>query len=581
MQPAITFYGDDAPRDAIYFQAGIIQANGPKGYVDISQEQYFGDIPINLSYQEALERGIDVSKLQENPSQPAITFDIPPEESTGSSEANFPKGVYTADGQTPNEPEKNIPFQPGTPALKTLPPEPLSPPQIHSTALEDRQKFRKAASNDKKQKERLTSVKILSFLMSHYIIHIYNNDIYIFNGQSGIYEYYTDEDLDFLINKHFGEEIKLQEDIYLYIGTKEYLKRESKLIVQGDQALPLNFWPFRNGFLNINTGELISNDGDYFVLNVLQCDYRPDAQCPAFDRFIYSIAGGDPNLMKLLWQTIGYLLSADTNGKVFFSFIGKKDTGKSLLARVLTKIIGEEAVSHLSASDLSGKFDVSNLYKKHLNVCMDLPNKKLSEQTVAKIKMLTGGDTVYADVKYKQPIAFAATARLLFGCNSMINTESPDYAFNERHIIIPFICPVPKEKQDFQLEEKLLLEASGICRKAIGYYKELVENSYQFVKVEYSFDSSEDFDYPEIIKAFAERHCVFTGNVKDKVSSSQLYSLFKDFCCSLLIPPLDISAFSRQFRESFNDEVEKVRARIGSDNVQAFTKLRLTSHAES
>ena len=55
-------------------------------------------------------------------------------------------------------------------------------------------------------------------------------------------------------------------------------------------------------------------------------------------------------------------------------------------------------MSHLSASDLSGKFDVSNLHGKHLNVCMDLPNKALSEQTVAKIKMLTEGDTVYADV---------------------------------------------------------------------------------------------------------------------------------------------------------------------------------------
>ena len=211
---------------------------------------------------------------------------------------------------------------------------------------------------------------------------------------------------------------------------------------------------------------------------------------------------------------------------------------------------------------------------------MDLPNKALSEQTVAKIKMLTEGDTVYADVKYKQPIAFAATARLLFGCNSMIRTEIFDSAFNDRHVIIPFNCPVPKDKQDFQLEEKLLLEAPGICRKAIEYYKALVENSYQFAQIECLFDPSEDFDYPEIIKAFAERFCDFTGNTEDKVSSSRLHSLFEDFCCSLSIPPLDTNTFSRQFREIFSDDVGKTRARIGSENVQAFTKLRLTSHTE-
>ncbi len=173
------------------------------------------------------------------------------------------------------------------------------------------------------------------------MIRLYRNDIYIFDEQSGIHKCYTNEDLDFLINKHFGDEIKLQEDVYLYTETREYLKRESRLVVQGNHALPLSFWPFQNGFLNIATSELIANDGNYFVLNVLHCDYRPDAQCPAFDRFIYSIAGGDPNLINLLWQTVGYLLSADVCGKVFFSFIGKKDTGKSLLARVLTEIIGK------------------------------------------------------------------------------------------------------------------------------------------------------------------------------------------------------------------------------------------------
>lgn len=173
------------------------------------------------------------------------------------------------------------------------------------------------------------------------MIRLYRNDIYIFDEQSGIHKCYTNEDLDFLINKHFGDEIKLQEDVYLYTETREYLKRESRLVVQGNHALPLSFWPFQNGFLNIATSELIANDGNYFVLNVLHCDYRPDAQCPAFDRFIYSIAGGDPNLINLLWQTVGYLQSADVCGKVFFSFIGKKDTSKSLLARVLTEIIGK------------------------------------------------------------------------------------------------------------------------------------------------------------------------------------------------------------------------------------------------
>lgn len=59
-----------------------------------------------------------------------------------------------------------------------------------------------------------------------------------------------------------------------------------------------------------------------------------------------------------------------------------------------------------------------------------------------------------------------------------------------------------------------------------------------------------------------------------------MHYLFEDFCCLLSIPPLEISAFSRLFREIFKDKVEKIRARIGSDNVQAFTKVRLTNRTE-
>lgn len=153
-----------------------------------------------------------------------------------------------------------------------------------------------------------------------YSILIYSNDIYIFNKDIGVYQYYSNEELDRLINMHFGEGIKKEDNISLYYFTREYLKREYELVVQENHMLPLNYWPFRNGFLNISTGELIRNDGQYFVRHVLNCNYNPNAECPNFDCFIHSIAGGDAKLIKLLWQTIGYLLSLDMNGKVFLLY---------------------------------------------------------------------------------------------------------------------------------------------------------------------------------------------------------------------------------------------------------------------
>ncbi len=81
-----------------------------------------------------------------------------------------------------------------------------------------------------------------------YSILIYSNDIYIFNKDIGVYQYYSNEELDRLINMHFGEGIKKEDNISLYYFTREYLKREYELVVQENHMLPLNYWPFRNGF---------------------------------------------------------------------------------------------------------------------------------------------------------------------------------------------------------------------------------------------------------------------------------------------------------------------------------------------
>lgn len=572
MKDAIIF---DSPMEAIKFTGEIDLGDGKKGYVDIPQEQFVGNTPMNLTLGEAIGCNIDLSQLF----PPAVIFEETNQESA------FERGAFDKIGKVKEDEQRkqarlSTDNKIGNFGIKNLPKEPLQPAKVYENVNNDRKKFIKSEDEAKKVRECLTAVKILDFLKLTYSILIYSNDIYIFNKDIGVYQYYSNEELDRLINMHFGEGIKKEDNISLYYFTREYLKREHELVVQENHMLPLNYWPFRNGFLNITTGELIRNDGQYFVRHVLNCNYNPNAECPNFDCFIHSIAGGDAKLIKLLWQTIGYLLSLDMNGKVFFSFIGKKDTGKSLLAKVLTRIIGEKAVSYLSASNLSGRFDVSNLNGKHLNVCMDLPNKKLSLETIAKIKMITGGDTIYADVKNKQAISFRATARLLFGCNSMIQTEDYDVAFNERHVIIPFNFPVPKEEQDFYLEEKLLLEAEGICRKAMEYYKELVKNSYRFPQVECMIESNEMYDYEQLMNAFVEQYCEFTDNNNDKVPSAQLHTLFKNFCFSLSIPSLDITAFSRKFKDMFRDRTEKTRARVASGNVQVFLKVQLKSKEE-
>lgn len=559
---AVTF-GTEESINAITFEIPIV-ADGTKLYsAEISQQFIGKNVPESLSLKDLSEYGLDsavlhhVSEAEEN-----SHFTI------SNVKKCLPKAIPSAE-ILPIEYES-------TPKNTTYPlfQKSLPPAQIHMPAPINKEIFQLAKKENEVQ---ITGVQISRYLRAHYQVRIFQEKLYLFDEDRSIYKYFTEPALHRIIYRHFGKKIEDQDNVRAYYDAIEYLIKDIEIVVSEDFLLPKHFWGFQNGLFDVEQGQLYKNTGQYFIRHVLQCEYNPLAKCPNFEKFLTSISAGDPLLTELLWETIGYLLSFDTNGKIFFAFIGKKDTGKSLLANVLTKIVGEDAVSHLSAQEFSGRFDVAELNGKHLNLCMDLPDRPLSAEAVAKIKSITGGDKIRSDVKYKESISFVPTARLLFGSNSLIRPAYPDSAFAERMITIPFNYPVAKDKQDRQLLDKLLAEKEGICVKAMSYYLRLVQNSYQFTRVDtYSYECK-TIDFSKVIRVFAETCCKFTGNDADKVSSNDLYMAFRNFCFSQDLPLIEHNDFSQRFREMFSEKTEKKKIKIDGLSVNGFVRLALAS----
>lgn len=452
----------------------------------------------------------------------------------------------------------------------------LEPAHIFTPKPIDKTEFLKDRSPSALHKG-VSSPEVYKFIKERYKIKVFLEDFYIFDDRVGIYRMLSASNFDRVINTHFGKALENPLGLACYYEVKEYAKRDHRLFISGKDALSSELWGFQNGVLNIETGELIENDGSFFLRHVLNCNFIRDAVCPVFDNYITSIAGDDGNLISLLWECVAYLLSRDTNAKKFFACIGKKDTGKSLFARILTGIIGEDAVSHLSANEFAGRFDSAGLIDKHLNISMDLPDRPLTAEAVGKIKSITGNDMIHADRKYKEPIDFKPSARLLFGSNAQIHTEQFDPAFNDRLVIIPFLYPVPKNCQDFNLEKKILMEKEGICRKAINVYLKLRRNGYHFTEVEWSDEGNSYVDYDTVIQKFSETFCKFTGRENDRVTSSELYAVFSDFCISKTVAPLALNEFSKKFKTSFEERVVKKKIKINGVSVWGFVGMKLES----
>lgn len=458
-----------------------------------------------------------------------------------------------------------IPFQKPT----------LSKADIYIPAQKNNSEFVILEKERSNEKDNQLPVMIYKEIKSMRKIRAYERDLYIFNESKGVYEKLSSNSLHYLINLHFGTVIDKQGTTASYYTAEDFLKKDASLVVTESEILPLEYWGFRNCFYNIYTGSCIRNDGTYFIRDVFQCNLSLEASCRTFDKYLYAIAAGDEKLITLLWEVIGYLLSNDTNGKAFFAFIGAKDTGKSLLANLISRIVSEDAISHLSANDFSGRFDVSELNGKHLNICMDLPDRALSPDAVGKIKSITGNDMIRSDIKHKDSISFKPTARLLFGANAQIRTEQPDSAFYDRLILVPFLYPIPKDRQDHNLEKKLVAEASGICLKAAQYYKQLRERSYIFTKVSIPEEINTTINYNAVIQKFAQESCDFTKNPDDKISSDTLYMQFENFCGLRNLSPSSQAEFSKRFSRTFADNVEKKKIKFDGIALNGFTGIRL------
>lgn len=417
------------------------------------------------------------------------------------------------------------------------------------------------------------SAKFAEKIVSICKLYRYRGSMFEFKREKGYYEKLTSNELLVLIDTIAGNDIREANKAKAYAEIEKFLRYDYRLEVNENNVMPPNYWVFKNGILDVFSGGFSVNDGRFFVESAILCQYYQGAVCPVFDTFLEAVSGNDDQFIEFLWQFIGYILSPDNCAKVFFAFVGPKDTGKSLFANILTKFFPDTAISLLGANDFSGRFDVAEIKGKRLNLCMDLPDNPLSTGAVGKIKTLTGGDTVRSDVKFKDSVSFRNTAKILFGSNSLLRTEIPDLAFNDRLITIPFRNPIPKEKQDKGLEEKITQELSGIATRAIQAYLRLRNNNFIFPEVELPEDFGKVFDYDKVVMSFVGEMCVFERSAK--TSTEQLYKMFTEFCQMKKVNFIEKNDFSTRFNSLFGENVTKKKIKFGDSSLQGYIGVKI------
>jgi putative DNA primase/helicase len=229
---------------------------------------------------------------------------------------------------------------------------------------------------------------------------------------------------------------------------------------------------FRNGTLDLRTGELKSHNPEDYITKLIDLDYNERATCPRWLQFLDEIMDHNEPLINFLQRAVGYTLTGDTGEQVFFTCYGKGANGKSVFLETVLNALGPDYAINTQAKTILVKDrqgginnDVARLRGLRFVTVNEIPGRgKLDE---AKVKEFTGGDTITARYLFQEEFSFKPEFKLWVRTNHKPIITGVDLGIWRRVRLLPFTVTIPPEAQDTKLQDKLREEWPGILTWAV------------------------------------------------------------------------------------------------------------------
>lgn len=435
-------------------------------------------------------------------------------------------------------------------------------------------------SKEKKKKKKNTSnFSISTYLMEKFTFKVFEKILFVWDDNKGYYVPLPVSEYDTFIRKNIPDYLKHTVNSYSIKEAAKWIKTESiKAQKEVNLSKRKDYIGFKNGVYDLLKGKLRESSPKFNLASIINANYTESAYGHVFRRFLDDICQGDSNLQNRIQEIFGYVISEKRDLKVIPYFIGPKDSGKSLILKLLEYLIGADFCTSLSMEELNRTEFLYQLIGKKLNTCAET-----SELTIKKLdtlKKISGGDRLMSKALYDQPISFINTAALVFAGNHLPIAHNLDRsnAFSERLLIVPLENKVAKDKQDPLLFDKLSKEVDYIACWALEGLKRLIENNFQFTETKKSLSLSDEFSAQNnSIEYFIKNNCTY--NVNFKIYSADIENAYNEFCeFSNIIPSSKIEL--HRYLKTQNNLVYK-RFRYNGENKNGYIGIALNENTNT
>jgi P4 family phage/plasmid primase-like protien len=390
---------------------------------------------------------------------------------------------------------------------------------------------------------------------NHYVVMRDNQEIMIYNGS--FYETNAEYHIESRINYYCDSltSNRIKSEVIGFIKSNGYIYREKM-----DQ--PLVLLNFKNGIVNMLTGELMPHDKRYTFQFEIPVEYNDKAECILWKKFIEDTLYQDD--VPFIQEVCGYLLHRRYTWALLVILLGHGRNGKTTFLNILSKLLGEQNTEHIPLQTIAHeRFAKAKLYQKHANLCSELGAREIKD--TGTLKQLTGEDMIFARELYQNGFNFRNFAKLIFSCNLLPEIGDKTLAMNERLAVVEFPNTFERGSPecDPDIYDKLTTpeEMSGILNWMIEGLKRLMQNK-KFSPYR-NFDNVSEYhkSSQDPVKVFAETCVVYDANYQ--LHKDVVYKKYLDFVKEHNYPVLVSSWFSKKFKMYGPHGMEEGQPRTG------------------
>lgn len=327
-------------------------------------------------------------------------------------------------------------------------------------------------------------------------------------------------------------------------------------------ALDADGWTLNSpaGPIDLRTGELLAPDPAALCTKstTVAPNREDDAAAELWATFLADTFGDDIELRDYVQRLVGVTLIGEVREQLLAFLHGLGANGKSTLAEALMHAlgVGEAGYAIAAPSEMlmirkhsEHPAELAQLAGARMVVCSELDDgQKFAE---ARIKQLTGRDSVNARFLYGNPFTFTPTHTLWLLGNHRPQAATGGLAFWRRVKLLEFAHVVPVEHRDPALGDKLNAAAGTILAWAIDgcvdYLARGIREPRAVSEAVAAYAADQD-----TVGRFVEDMCHRADSTLVRVKTRDLRNAYESWCGDVGEAAVSPKRFGQELRERFN-----------------------------